>query len=114
MYIMEIRNLTPHAIHVLGEVNQVFLTLPASGVVARAATSRSCVGTVDVDGVAVPVNATSFGDVTGLPDPQPGVAFVVSAITAQAVRDRDDVFIVDDSVRDADGRIIGCRALARV
>lgn len=113
---MEIRNLTPHAIHVLGEDNQVVLTLPASGVVARAATSRSCVGTVDVDGVAVPVpvNATSFGDVTGLPDPQPGVAFVVSAITAQAVRDRDDVFIVDDSVRDADGRIIGCRALARV
>lgn len=109
---MEIRNLTPHAIHVLGEDNQVVPTLPASGVVARAATSRSCVGTVDVDGVAV--NATSFGDVTGLPDPQPGVAFVVSAITAQAVRDRDDVFIVDDSVRDADGRIIGCRALARV
>lgn len=111
---MEIRNLTPHAIHVLGEDNQVVLTLPASGVVARATTSRSCVGTVDVDGVAVPVNAASFGDVTGLPDPQPGVAFVVSAITAQAVRDRDDVFIVDDSVRDADGRIIGCRALARV
>ena len=75
---MEIRNLTPHAIHVLGEDSQVVLTLPASGVVARAATSRSCVGAVDVDGVAVPVNATSFGDVTGLPDPQPGVAFVVS------------------------------------
>lgn len=64
---MEIRNLTPHAIHVLGEDSQVVLTLPASGVVARAATSRSCVGAVDVDGVAVPVNATSFGDVTGLP-----------------------------------------------
>lgn len=30
---MEIRNLTPHAIHVLGEDNQVVLTLPASGVV---------------------------------------------------------------------------------
>ena len=29
MYIMEIRNLTPHAIHVLGEDNQVVLTLPA-------------------------------------------------------------------------------------
>lgn len=54
---MEIRNLTPHAIHVLGEDSQVVLTLPASGVVARAATSRSCVGAVDVDGVAVPVNA---------------------------------------------------------
>lgn len=26
---MEIRNLTPHAIHVLGEDNQVVLTLPA-------------------------------------------------------------------------------------
>ena len=40
MYMMEIRNLTPHAIHVLGEDSQVVLTLPASGVVARAATSR--------------------------------------------------------------------------
>jgi adenine/guanine phosphoribosyltransferase-like PRPP-binding protein len=41
------------------------------------------------------------------------VVYLVSNIVAQAVR-RDDVLIVDDIVRDGEGRILGCRAFARV
>jgi len=53
--------------------------------------------------------------VTGYcPEPQEGTIFIVSALTAQAVPDRQDVFIVDDAVRDDQGRIIGARALAHV
>lgn len=110
---MKLINLTPHTINILDGDNQPILSLPSSGV-ARAASSRTCVGTFDVDGAAIPINTTSFGEVVGMPDPQPGVAYVVSALTAQAAKNRGDVYIVDDAVRDAEGRIIGCRALSRV
>lgn len=110
---MTLVNLTPHAISILNEDNNPVLVLPSAGV-ARAASTRTCVGAVDAEGINIPVNATSFGEVMGLPDPHPGVGYVVSVLTAQAVKGRDDVFVTDDAVRDAEGRIIGCRALARV
>lgn len=111
---MKIVNLTPHALNLMpnGPDGPV-VTIPPSGTVARCATERTLVETVTVDGVTIPVNRTVFGEVTGLPDPEPGTVYVVSAIVAQAVR-RDDVFIVDNAVRDAEGRIIGARALAKV
>jgi len=90
------------------------VTIPPSGQVARCATSRVQVDTVTVDGITVPVNQTRFGEVSGLPDPQPDTIFVVSAVVAQAVPHRPDVFIVDDAIRDEQGRIIGARALAHV
>lgn len=109
---MKIINLTPHAINLLTPNGDV--TIPPSGTVARAATERVTVGAVDIDGVSVPVNHTKFGAVTGLPDPAPDTVFIVSMLVAQAVPHRDDVLIVDDTVRDDQGRIIGARALARV
>jgi len=112
---MRIVNLTPHALNLMSEgPDGPTVTIPPSGQVARCATSRVQVGTVTVDGIAIPVNRTQFGAVTGLPDPQPDTIYIVSAVVAQAVPDRPDVFIVDDAVRDDQGRIIGARALAHV
>lgn len=110
---MKIVNLTPHALNFLDAENRVILTVPSSGV-ARAAQRRENIGTVDVDGVTLPVTRSAFGAVDGLPAPEAGTIYVVSAITAQAVQEREDVFIVDDSVRDENGRIIGVCGLARV
>jgi len=112
---LNIVNLTPHALNLMpaGPTGPV-VTIPPSGQVARCATSRVQVDTVTVDGITVPVNRTEFGAVTGLPDPQPDTIFIVSAVVAQAVPNRPDVFIVDDAVRDDQGRIIGARALAHV
>ena len=112
---MNIVNLTPHALNLMptGPTGPV-VTISPSGQVARCATSRVQVGTVTVDGIAIPVNRTQFGVVTDLPDPQPDTIYIVSAVVAQAVPDRPDVFIVDDAVRDDQGRIIGARALAHV
>lgn len=112
---MNIVNLTPHALNLMPEgPDGPTVTIPPSGLVARCATSRVQVDTITVDGIAIPVNRTQFGAVTGLPDPQPDTIFVVSALVAQAVPDRQDVYITDDAVRDDQGRIIGCRALAHV
>ena len=112
---MNIVNLTPHALNLMpaGPAGPV-VTIPPSGQVARCAVDRVQVNTVAVDGIAVPVNQTRFGEVSDLPDPQPDTIFVVSALVAQAVPDRQDVFITDDAVRDEQGRIIGARALAHV
>lgn len=65
----------------------------------------------------IPVRRTSFGDVTGVPDAQPDTVLIVSRLVADALAASgriDDILIVDDTVRDADGKIIGARALATV
>jgi hypothetical protein len=112
---MNIVNLTPHALNLMPEgPDGPTVTIPPSGQVARCAVDRVQVDTVSVDGISVPVNQTRFGEVSDLPDPQPDTIFVVSALVAQAVPDRQDVFITDDAVRDEQGRIIGCRALAHI
>jgi len=112
---LNIINLTPHALNLMpaGPDGPV-VTIPPSGLVARCAVDRVQVDTVTVDGMSVPVNRTQFGSVSDLPNPQPDTIFVVSALVAQAVPDRPDVFIVDDAVRDEQGRIIGAKALAHV
>ena len=112
---MNIVNLTPHALNFMSQgPDGPVVTIPPSGLVARCAVDRVQVDTVTVDGISVPVNQTRFGEVSDLPDPRPDTIFVVSALVAQAVPDRQDVFITDDAVRDDQGRIIGCRALAHI
>lgn len=106
----KIINLTPHAINFLDGNNSVLATIEPSGTIARASQTRETVG--NINGIAV--NQCSYGEVTGLPDPQADTIYLVSALTAQACRDRSDVFITDDAVRDDSGRIIGCRAIARI
>lgn len=114
-YKMKIVNLTPHPLNFMPEgPDGSTVTIPPSGQIARCTVNRVQVDTIAIDGIAVPVNRTQFGAVTDLPDPQPDTIFVVSAVVAQAVPDRPDVFIVDDAVRDEQGRVIGARALAHI
>jgi len=112
---MKLVNLTPHQLNLMpAGPDGPMVVIPTSGTVARCTTSRMQVNTVTVDDITIPVNRTQFGAVDGLPDPQPDTIFIVSSVVAQAVPDRQDVFIVDDAVRDEQGRIIGARALAHV
>lgn len=74
---MQIVNLTPHPIAVQLPDGQRVTFAPA-GAPARVSSSS-----VDVGNVAgVPLRATVWGDVVGLPAPAPGVVFVVSALVA--------------------------------
>lgn len=107
---MTIVNLTPHTINFLDEDNNLVLTVEPSGTIARARQTRTLCGTV----AGIPVNQCAYGTVQGLPEPAKETIYVVSAITAQACPERQDVYVVDDSVRNEDGRIIGVRALAHI
>jgi hypothetical protein len=104
---MNIINLTPHPLVL--EHHGENMTIESSGI-ARCATTETEVDIID----GIPIVTTQFGMVTGLPDPAPGVVYVVSSITAQAVPDRADVFVPARPVRDEKGRIIACRALGRI
>ena len=87
----KIINLTPHTINFVGQDNAIM-----------------------ANGISLPIARCTYGDVQGLPEPMDDTIYIVSAITAQAVPTRPDVFIVDDSVRDENGRIIGVRGLAHI
>lgn len=120
-------NLTPHAINlykledcaeitqgnyktlILKEGVSPMMVLPSEGV-ARATQTKKQIDTIE----GIPVNATVYGDVEGLPEPSQGTFYVVSALTAQAAKNRSDLLIVDSTVRDADGKIVGCTAFGRI
>ena len=128
---MTIINLTPHlvALYNLADCTEVqsgsykslqlnegaspLATYPSQGV-ARATASKAVVDQLEIAGQVVAVNATTYGEPEGLPEAVKGTYYIVSALTAQAARDRHDLLIVDGTVRDADGRICGCTAFGRV
>lgn len=103
-------NLTPHSITFVDACGNVIKTVEPSGQVARV--TAKTVSISEVDGI--PITTTAFGDIEGLPAPNGKDVYVVSSIVAQRCRNRDDVFVPSESVRDGDGRIIGCRSLGVV
>ena len=104
-------NLTPHEINLVTEKGTV--SIPPSGAVARCAVSRELVSNYGIGETYVPINRTIIGEVTDLPEPSPNIYYIVSSIVAQAAR-RDDLLVVDDTVRDGQGRIVGAKALAKI
>jgi len=110
---MELINLTPHEIKIVGEDGEVKAVIPPSGKVARVKTKQTVVGFVD----DIPIVKTTFGDVEGLPEPQPNTVYIVSSLVAQAIKGRDDIVAPDTSpngvVRDNEGRIVGVKRFQR-
>lgn len=95
------------------------LRIPSSGV-ARAESHEEKVGTIGCgDGISIPEMSVTFGEPVGLPEQfEADTVYIVSAITAQSCKIRclptDQLRLVSGTVRDANGRIVGCTALARV
>ena len=109
---MKIRNLTPHALHVI--VGDTHMDIPADGEVVRVTTTEVSLDPVIVDGVAIPVLATEYGGVDGLPPPEEGVILIVSGMVLSALGgSRSDVYAPGPLVRDDGGHPIGCMGLRR-
>ena len=100
-------NFTPHVVTVLDDQSNTIAKFPSNGI-ARCSTS-----TVDDGNLGgIPMTKTRMGDIVGLPDPQNGVFIIVSRIVCAAAPDRDDLLIVDKTVRNDAGQIIGCRSFS--
>lgn len=110
---MNIINLTPHTVNICTEDGEIECSFKSEGV-ARA--SQVAVPFGDVNGIELV--EMRFGPTVDLPDPKAGTVLIVSAITASAAkaegRSTDDLVLTADTVRDKDGRIVGCRRFARV
>lgn len=100
-------NLTPHPIAIHGDGEPI--TLQPDGPAPRLRPIRTDLGKI----AGIPIVRTTLGDVEGLPDPIPGVIRIVSALVAEhsSVAHRDDLAYPGEAIRDADGRIVGCRGL---
>lgn len=118
---MNIINLTPHTITFVDSEGNPTLVVQPSGKVARV-TCRT-VTTGEVDGI--PITETVYGEIEGLPAPsiipydtetaeRETIIYIVSSLVAQRCKNRTDVFIPNESVRDSEGRIIGCRSLGKI
>lgn len=101
-------NLTPHALNV--RVGTAEITIPPSGAVAR--TAQTVIPCGEIDGVSI--YRITYGAVENLPAPREGIWYIVSSLTAQAVKDRNDILVPGPAVRDTDGRIIGCQGFSVV
>lgn len=107
---MNIINLTPHDIVILGYDNKELIRIKSSGV-ARCDKKTICIDTIN----GIPVNSVSYGNIKSLPETQTNTIYIVSIIIATAVKNlRDDCYIVDDVARDSSNNIIGCRALSKL
>lgn len=117
---MKLLNLTPHPITFLDANNNVVLELPGCDNPPRAREKRKREGSVchaefaAIHTTDIPLNKVELGEVENLPNVSPEYYYIVSRIIAEACPERTDLFIPDETVRDENGRIIGCRALAQV
>lgn len=105
---MTIVNLTKNTINVYA--GEAFKAIPSSGE-ARIKSTRVFIRSVN----GIPLYRKQYQTVIGLPPKTENTIFVVSAIVASLVPERDDVFIVDGVVRDdITGKVIGCRGLVHI
>lgn len=102
---MQIINLTPHDVTFVNDEGKPIMTIPSSGV-TRVASTTAIVSEFN----GIPVTETTFGQVEGLPEERPGVVYIVSRMVATAAK-RNDLYVPGMQVRDAEGRVIGCKSL---
>ena len=105
-------NLTPHKINIVDEEGNVVKIFESSGV-ARAAQNDVQIGMLE----GIPIIETTFGKPVDLPEYDQGTYYIVSALTAKAAslsgRNTQDLLLTGKTVRNSDGQIIGCQALAK-
>ena len=114
---MKIVNLTPHPVTLVSASGVETVIAPEPNPVRVASTPGVC---LDEEAAALgPValySASTWGEVEGLPEPQPGTIYVVSGVVADRCPGREDVFHpatgpADGALRDESGRV---RAVTRL
>src|SRR5690554_5215101 len=105
-------NCTPHDVNLVTEKGSI--TFPRSGIIPRLTESQKKINSVNSNGIEIDIIAKSFLEPEGLPEPKEGTIYIVSALVAGAAKDRDDLVIPNDIIRDDKGNIIGCKNLAKI
>lgn len=109
------RNLTPHALNVRALDGDYVTLAPDSRGAARVIYDRLPPEQATLNGHEIAISvAGSPREIIGLPDPEPGVVFVVAKAVADAApTHRGDLMSPGRLLRDADGTVTGCDGLTR-
>ena len=99
-------NLTPHAINII-LADGMEIEIRPQEVSARVDVKLEQVGHI----CAIPTYRAHYGEIKGLPEPRPGTCLIVSGVVRLALPDRFDLYSPGEPVRDAAGKVIGCRGL---
>jgi hypothetical protein len=100
-HFIEIVNLTPHAINIMGKIE-----VPPSGIIARCDESSE-----PLDHPFPQVRIT-MGEPYNVPEPRENTLYVTSRIVAEKLK-RPDVISPASLIRNESGQVIGCAAFAR-
>ena len=104
-------SLCPHDVNVELDDGE-FIVIPKVGL-ARCQTTTKVVGHVG----NIPLTATKYGEIEGLPEYDPHVAYIVSLpvynAAKQSGRNCSDLFTVGETIRDG-STILGCRGLCQM
>jgi len=118
---MKLVNLTNRTINILDEYGNERFSIAPSGLVVAASMQANIIETIHLDETqAVDVVEYEYGAVSSMPEPKPGVCYVVSYAVLQALQgSRPDVVSPDTSpgsvVRPHDGqKVLGVRQLRRL
>lgn len=107
---MNIVNLTPHDVSVVAGTEPT-VTFPATGVVARVREVSGVETWTEVPQGLVPVRHMSYAaEIDDLPEPRPGVLYLVSRVTAAASARDDLVFLRKKCVTARDGSSVAARS----
>ena len=118
-----IHNMTPHDITII--VDGVSVSFPSEGVI-RAAQHDEQVSVVNTDlqvkagsaGMEIPVFQSSFGAPEGVPTLKDDAVYIVSSLAFQSLKaagyDMSHFVVPSGTIRDEQGRIIGCKGFARI
>lgn len=100
-------NLTPHTLNVVDQEGKVHHIEP-SGLVARVETNKLNVGATQGFNLMV----ETAGKVINIPDPQWLTLYIVSRVVAAELKERTDVLVPGDFIRDEAGNILGCKGFS--
>jgi hypothetical protein len=110
---VRLRSLTSHHINIVSNTERITLP-PAAGPVPRITEHVTPAGTINHKGAEIPVVHIEPSATADLPPPQSDTLLIVPRLIADAHPHRTDLLIPYDPIRDTQGRITGCRSLARL
>ena len=108
MKITKIVNKTPHPINIGEEME-----IQPEGEPIRLKQEVVEKGEIEMNGRKIRITAMKYGGVMNLPEKEEGIIYIVSPLVCQALPDREDLFLVNETVRNEKGFIIGCKSLAQ-
>lgn len=101
-------NLTPHHVNIYIDKDEI-ITIKTKGLhkAVRCLSLTKCIGKI----ANIDLTRTELGEVYNLPNEKKDVYYIVSRMVFDIIKDRKDLLVPNDVVRNNEGDVIGCRNL---